>query len=158
MDSESGQLGRYSVLADHGQFYVCDLPAHDLWMTAHATDPTLAPAGWTHEAVHVHRIGIEPHSISVGTARTDVVEMTLQVRKAGPQTQIKDAEHVVEADLELPSGDITIYGPADDPADEQHVSIPPGRYRARVSYIPSGPPPGADEDEFGDHFIYAVEL
>ncbi len=48
-------------------------------------DPDLAPAGWTSEAVHVHRICVEPHSIAVETARDDMVEMRLCFHPAEPQ-------------------------------------------------------------------------
>jgi hypothetical protein len=44
--------------ADHGQFYVQDLDPYDAWIAEHAVDPDLAPAGWTDEAVYVHRIGV----------------------------------------------------------------------------------------------------
>ena len=107
-------------------------------MRSHGTDPDLAPAGWTSEAVYIHWIGVEPHSLAVGTARDDMVEATLHSHRAEPRTEMKNAEHVVEADIDVPNGDVAIYGPGDDPGREQRISIAQGRYRVRVSYLPSG--------------------
>jgi hypothetical protein len=87
------------------------------------------------------------------------VETTLRLHLAEPRAGTEDAEHIVEADIDVPSGDMAIYGPADGPGQEVHISITPGRYRARVSYIPSGPPAaGGNDAEYGDHFIYQVDL
>ena len=159
MPPESAAVHRLTVLADHYQFYVQDVHAHVHWGRSHWADPSLAPGGWTKEAVHVHRIGVEPYSIAVGTARNDVVATTLCFHPAEPQTRVEDAEHVVEADLDLPSGDMVIYGPADDPGRDQHISIARGRYRVRVSYVPTRPPTsGSSDTGYGDYFIYLVDL
>ncbi|GGJ65375.1 sulfotransferase-like domain-containing protein [Streptomyces brasiliensis] len=90
---------KFLIDADHGQFYVQDLEPYDAWMAEHAMDPDLPPAGWTDEAVHVHRIGVEPHSISIGTARDDMVESLITVHATAPMTE-PTAEHIVEADLD----------------------------------------------------------
>jgi hypothetical protein len=69
------------------------------------------------------------------------------------------AEHVVEADLPVPSGRLVISGPADYPSQEKYFSVLPGLYRARVSYVPAGPPAVTwNEHEFGEHYRYVVEL
>ncbi|MGI8328315.1 hypothetical protein ACRYCC_00005 [Actinomadura scrupuli] len=159
MPSEPPCRHDLTVLADHGQFYLQDLQAHGLWMQSHGADPDLAPAGWTHEASQIYRIGVEPHSIAVGTARSDVVKTTLHLHLTAPVTDPQDAEHVVEADLDLPNGDLAIYGPADDPGQEQHLQVTPGRYRTRVSYLPSEPPAAPTTgSELGDHFLYRIDL
>jgi hypothetical protein len=93
---------KFLIDADHGQFYVQDLEPYDAWMAEHATDPDLPPAGWTEEAVHVHRIGVEPHSIAVGTARDDMVESQITVHASAPMTERgrrvrADAEEAREA-------------------------------------------------------------
>ncbi|MFG1641520.1 hypothetical protein ACGFMK_14635 [Amycolatopsis sp. NPDC049252] len=76
-----------------------------------------------------------------------------------PPPLIPEAEHVVEADLPVPSGKIVISGPADYPTQEKFFSVLPGLYRARVSYVPAGPPETEwNEHEFGEHFKYLVEL
>lgn len=61
---------RVVLFADYGQFYVQDINAHDRAMRAGAAmNPDLLAGGWTEDGVQIHRIGLEPHSISVGTAR-----------------------------------------------------------------------------------------
>ncbi|GGS90043.1 hypothetical protein [Streptomyces cinerochromogenes] len=102
--------------ADHGQFYVQDLEPYDAWIAGHKTDPDLPPAGWTQEAVYVHRIGVEPHSISVGTARNDMVESLITVHTSAPTTDLT-AEHIVETHLDAPTGQLTMSSPGTDPAD-----------------------------------------
>jgi hypothetical protein len=155
---ESQGASRFAVLADHYQFYLQDLDAHMQWMRSDGIDPVLTAAGWTREASQFHRVAVEPHSLSVGTARDDTVETTLRIHLNEPHSRAQDAEHIVEADIDLPNGDIAIYGPADDPAHEQHVSIPPGLHRARVSYVPTRPPAEASDVGYGNYFIYQVDL
>ncbi len=113
-------------------------------------------AGWTHEAVLLHRIGVEPHSISVGTARIDCVESLITVHASAPKEE-PTAEHIVETDLDVPSGELTMSSPA--VSDGPTLTVPVGLYRARVSYVPSTPP-AADihEEAPGDHFLYRIDL
>lgn len=134
MASDDPGTLQLTVLADHYQFYLQDLAAHGTWMRSHGGDPGLAPAGWTKEAVYDHRIGVEPFSLAVGTADDGTVEVLLSLAPARPAVGPADAEHIVEADLGLPGGDLAISGPADDPGSEQHVPVAPGSYRVRVSY------------------------
>jgi hypothetical protein len=150
---------RLVVFADYYQFFLQDLEAHGIWMGSHATDPDLPPAGWTEEAVYGHRIGVEPYSLAIGTARRDIVEVSLRVCRSAPAADLGDAEHVVEADLGLPGGDLAICGVADGPGDENHVRVAAGSYRVRVSYRPSGlMPEGSNQSELGAHFLYQVDL
>jgi len=150
---------RAVVFADHGQFYVQDVEAHDQEMrSGGAMDPDRAPAGWTYEAVHLHRIGVEPHSISVGTARSDFVETSLELHAAPPR-ELPQAEHIVEADMQIPTGALSIHGCFEDPGPEQRVNIQAGRYRVRVSYVPSDPPEAdSNPDEPGDFLRYCVDM
>lgn len=76
-----------------------------------------------------------------------------------PPALAPDAEHVVEADLPVPTGRLVISGPSDYPSQEKFFSVLPGLYRARVSYVPAGPPAVTwNEHEFGEHYRYVVEL
>jgi hypothetical protein len=118
-------------------------------------DPELPPAGWSEEAVQVHRIGVEPHSISIGTARDDLVESVLTVHAGAPMAE-QGAEHIVEADLDAPTGKLAIYSPGVDPADGPSLSVPACLLRARISYVPSEPPAG--DTNGGDHFLYVIDL
>lgn len=153
----AGASLRFLIDADHGQFYVQDLEPYDAWMDEHATDPDLPPAGWTREAVHIHRIGVEPHSISVGTARDDLVESLITLHMSVPVVE-PTAEHVVEADLHVLSGVLTVSSPGVDPADGPSLVVPTGLLRARVSYVPSRPPVVDTNGGPGDHFLYRIDL
>lgn len=143
--------------ADHGQFYVQDVEPYDAWIRVHAMDPDLPPAGWTDEAMHIHRVGIEPHSIAVGTARDDMVESLITIHPSAPALE-STAEHIVEVDLDAPTGHLTMSSPGVDPADGPTMAVPAGLLRVRVSYIPSEPPPIDTNGGPGDHFLYQIDL
>ncbi|UOX84930.1 hypothetical protein MUY14_24280 [Amycolatopsis sp. FBCC-B4732] len=118
---------------------------------------TLTGSGWTPEALD-HRIAAEPGGIAIVTARSDVVESSVTLCPSAPSV-VAEAEHVVEADLPVASGKLVISGPADYPWQEKFFSVLPGLYRARVSYVPAGPPSVTwNEHEFGEHYRYVVEL
>ena len=156
---ESPDIHRLIVFADYYQFYLQDLQAYLDWLGSHGTDPDLPPAGWTSEAVDTHRIGVEPNSLSVGTARKDWVEVTLRFHPGEPPAWATEAEHVVEADLDVPNGDLAVYGPTDDPDHGHHISTARGRYRTRISYIPSEPATtGASDARGGEHCLYQADL
>jgi hypothetical protein len=134
------------VHADQRQFSVRDSGAR------------LDGSGWTALAVESHRIGVEPGGLAIATARSDLVESSVASFPSAPALAA-DAEHVVEADLPVPSGKIVISGPADYPSQEKFLGVLPGLYRARVSYVPAGPPPTEWNDhEYGEHYRYVVEL
>jgi hypothetical protein len=120
-------------------------------------DPDLPPAGWTKEAIYVHRIGVEPHSISVGTARDDMVESLITVHSSAPAMHPM-ADHIVEADLDVPTGHLTMSSPGVDPADGPSLTVPAGLLRVRVSYVPSEPPPSEPNGGLGDHLLYQIDL
>ncbi|MFE3263676.1 hypothetical protein [Streptomyces sp. NPDC059215] len=148
---------RFMIDADHGQFYVQDFDPYDAWIAEHAADSDLAPAGWTKEAVYVQRIGVEPHSISVGTARDDVVESVITVHASAPTKNPTD-EHIVETDLHAPTGQLTMSSPGTDGADGPSLTVPAGLLRVRISYVPAGPPTSDTNEGPGDHFLYQVDL
>ncbi|WP_370972763.1 hypothetical protein [Amycolatopsis sp. cg9] len=117
----------------------------------------LTGSGWTPAALD-HRIASEAGGIAIVTARSDIVESSVTLLPSAPSL-LSDAEHVVEADLPVPSGKVVISGPADYPSQEKFFSVLPGLYRARVSYVPAGPPSATwNEHEFGEHYRYVVEL
>lgn len=85
--------------------------------------------------------------------------MLLRIHSAAPAADPGAAEHIVEADLGLPSGDLAISGPADDPGSEQHVHVVPGNYRIRVSYRCFGlSGEDADDHEIGNEVLYQADL
>ncbi|MEU7873509.1 hypothetical protein [Dactylosporangium sp. NPDC049140] len=147
-----------TVFADYGQFYMQDAEAHGVAMRASAaTDPGRVAGGWTQEAVQVHRIGLEPHSISIGAARSDFVETVLKVCETAPAL-VPESEHVVEADLDVLTGAVSVVSCTEPRRAENALRVEPGRYRVRVSYVPAAPPPSAHPDVDGDHFSYLIEM
>ncbi|MET7996299.1 hypothetical protein ABZU76_35960 [Amycolatopsis sp. NPDC005232] len=138
---------RLVVHADQRQFSLRDNTA---WVPG--------DGGWSDEAVNSHRIAVEPSSLAVATARSDLVEVDVALHP-GPPAVLADAEHVVEADLAVAGGNVTLAGPADYPGQERVLELAPGRYRVRVSYVESGPPAVTwNEHEYGEHFRYVVDL
>lgn len=142
-------MGRVLLMvhADQRQFSVRDPSA---WVPG--------DGGWTGEAVTSHRIAVEPFSLAVATARSDLVEAAVSVHAARPAVP-DSAEHVVEADLEVRGATLTVAGPSDYRSQEHHLPVEPGRYRVRVSYVESGPPDAEWNDfEYGAHFRYVIDL
>lgn len=147
----------FTIDADHGQFYVQDLEPRGVWIREHGMDPELPSAGWTYDSVQVHRIGVEPHSISVGTARDDLVESLLTVHASAPMAET-GAEHIVEADLDAPTSHLAIYSPSLDPGDGPRVVVPNGLLRIRVSYMPTNLSAVEPDGAPGDFFLYKLDL
>ncbi|WP_194924902.1 hypothetical protein [Catenulispora pinisilvae] len=148
---------KFLIDADHGQFYVQDLDRYDGWMEDRGFDPEQPAAGWTDEAVTIRRIGLEPYSIAVGTARDDLVEAQITAHASAPALE-SAAVHIVEADLDAPTGRLTVSSPGVDPADGPSIAVPAGLLRARVSYVPSEPPVADTDGGPGDHFLYRIDL
>ena len=149
------QVRRSVVYADHRQFYIQDI---DGQRAAEADDDYDWPEAWSEEAVLVHRIGSDgPSSIAIGTARSDYVETILQVHSDG-EPPLVEADHIVEADLAVPSGVIHVFGCMETPSHDHLVEIPPGRYRIRVSHVPSAPPVPVNDAENGPYFCYQLDL
>ncbi|MDT8914238.1 hypothetical protein [Amycolatopsis sp. PS_44_ISF1] len=138
---------RLVVHADQRQFSVRDTSA---WVPG--------DGGWTAEAVTSHRIAVEPFSLAVATARSDLVEVEVTVHPARPALD-EAAGHVVEADLDSRGGAFTIAGPTDSPGRQHRLPAAPGRHRVRVSYVESGPPDAEWNDfEYGAHLRYVLDL
>ncbi|MBB4966441.1 hypothetical protein [Saccharothrix violaceirubra] len=130
---------RFEVFADFSQFMIADLRPHHAWLDTDEGDDD-EPAGWTEEAVLVHRLGVQPHQLAIATDRPEVaetVEVVLHVGRTPPGDLLPEAGHVVEADLSLPTGVLSVFGPSDDEHAMRLVPLAPGRYRARVSHLPA---------------------
>lgn len=147
---------RFTIDADHGQFYVQDVDPYDAWMEEQETEPSPA-AGWTEDAIFLHRIGVEPHSIAVGTARDDLVEAEITVHASAPALE-SAAVHIVETDLDVPTGRLTMSSPGVDPADGPSLTVPAGLLRARISYVPAEPSSEETSGGPGDFFLYRIDL
>jgi hypothetical protein len=99
-----------------------------------------------------------PFELQIATARWDVVPVQLRVLSEAPTPRLS-ADHVVDVDLQLPSGKLVLYTVAEALAEATDIRVTPGRYRVRVTYQPRDEPaPGADADTPGDHFDYLIDL
>jgi hypothetical protein len=68
-----------------------------------------------------------------------------------------DVGHAVEADIEVPSGRLTIAGPTQQPEEADLLQLDPGRYRLRISYAPTDyRPAGSTDAEPGDYLEYRI--
>lgn len=138
----------FEPYADHLQFVLEDAEAEsgigDTWAEA--------PEAW--------RISPERHVVAVGTARYDYVPVVLKLLNSPPpDSSFEDADHVVEADLDLPSGKLAIHGGTQLPGEVEPLYLEPGRYRLRVSYVQTDyQPSGSNEDLPGDHLEYQITM
>ena len=140
----------FEPYADYYQFMVSDaeanegLPDGDTWPKS--------PEGW--------RIGVEPYGVAVATARYDYVTVLLELIPHPPLNRSFDGvSHVVETDIELPSGTLAITGCTQQPSEVEPIQIGSGRYRLRVSYAPTESRPSrSNEDEPGDYLEYRIEM
>ncbi|MFE6888064.1 hypothetical protein [Streptomyces sp. NPDC057694] len=107
--------------------------------------------------MYVHRVGVEPHSIAVATAPDDMVESVITVHASAPPTD-PTTEHIVETDLDAPTGRLTMSSPGNYAEDGPSLTVPAGLLRVRVSDVPTGRPPADTNGGPGDHFLYPVDL
>lgn len=150
VEAEVGHVLRFEPYANYLMFQVCDpgtdegLPDPDTWNNS--------PDEW--------RIGPERCGIAVATARGDYVPMLLELRAHPPPgDSLDDVDHVVEADVELPSGKLAVTGWLQLPGDVEPVLFRPGRYRLRVSFARTEyRPPGSNEAVPGNHLEYRIQM
>lgn len=106
----------------------------------------------------IKRLRVLPseNDLQITTARIDIVDVRLRTWSGVPETLA--ASHVVEVDLDVPTGELALI--ADDGlAEEFRKSVQPGRHRVRVSYVPTADgPPESDDDEPGDHYLYVIDV
>jgi hypothetical protein len=85
-------------------------------------------------------VGARSGLVDVLMPRQENFAATIEVRLVNEQPAVRDgADHVVEFDLQLPSGRLALEGSGGSGMEE--VELPPGRYRARLT---------------GEHFDTAV--
>ncbi|MEU0572810.1 hypothetical protein ABZ297_46420 [Nonomuraea sp. NPDC005983] len=156
MHSSPAEIQRFFLFADHFQFYLQDAETYGAAIKIGDVDGD----PWAEEASDTLRIGVETFSIAVATARQDWVLIKLRVHQSPPPPEpLAEADHVVEADLDLPTGQLSVYGCAQEPGTEEVIALPPSRYRARISYLSTEVvPPHTNDDEPGDHFEHRVEM
>lgn len=116
-------------------------------------------SGWHDPDVNLRRALVTPFELQIATARYDVVPVHLRVLSGPPRLE-PDAAHIVEADLQIPSGKLVLHTVDDDWDTVPDIPVLPGRYRVRITYLKKIGPPldGADPDAPGDHLDYRIDL
>ena len=111
-----------SLMADYFQFYIQD----------EAVTGDLSES-WDEETT-ARLLATAPGTIGIGTVRNMVVPVVVEMRDQEPDEDFSEWDHVVEAELNVTSGRIVIAGCTDYFPDAVRAELPPGCYRARVSY------------------------
>jgi hypothetical protein len=141
---------RFVPHADHLAFVISD---------AEATEDVFDGDTWD-KANDDWRIAVERHCIVVGTARYDYVPVTLALRDTPPAVgSLYAFDHVVEADMALPSGKMAVTGATELPDEVESVRLPAGRYRVRVAYAQTDLRPARSNlEDAGDHLEYQLTM
>jgi hypothetical protein len=111
-----------SLFADYFQFYIQD----------EAATGDLSQA-WNDEATD-RLLAVAPGTLGIGTARNMDVPVTVEIREDEPEDDSADWDHVVEASLDVESGQIVVAGCTDYFPDATRIEVAPGSYRVRTSY------------------------
>ena len=111
---------QYSVFADYHQFYLWDPQA----------SPE-APTDYTDLDID-RRIKAAPHVVVIQPERNMKVPVTLEVLSEPPYSDLAAWDHVAEASLELPSGELEIHECTGGSLDR--IPIAPGTYRVRAYF------------------------
>ena len=111
---------QYVIVADYHQFYLWD----------HGRNPQ-APTDYQAEDV-AHRIKTAPFVLVVQPARDMDVPVELDVIDSPPEDQFDDWDHVAEASLDLPSGQLEIHECTGGSVDI--LQVMPGTYRVRAYF------------------------
>lgn len=62
------------------------------------------------------------------------VPVVVEIHDQEPAADLSDWDHVVEAEINVPSGRLVVAGCTDYFPEASRVEVYPGSYRARVSY------------------------
>ena len=112
----------YELFADYFQFYLQDEQAE----ANHAE-------AWTDEAVE-NLLGTAPGIVCVGTVRNMDVPVTIEVCDTEPVLDLAPWDHVMECDIDIPSGRLVVAGCTESFPDAARITLEPGCYRARILY------------------------
>lgn len=115
-------------------------------------DTMALPDIWD-DAIVAQRVSPGPGSLVISTARNMPVPLRVVLHAKRPALDPAGFDHLVEASLEVPSGQLVIAGLMEEPADDH--AVPPGRLGALVGFQGLGTlsPDGLDGDD-----RYAVHL
>jgi hypothetical protein len=121
-ESEAKPLASYTLnlFADYYQLHLQD--------EEEAGDQ---PDDWGDQLVK-KMIAVAPGIIGIGTARNMTVPVHVDLLDRHPDDDFDSWDHVTEASLDVPSGQMVIAGCYDYFPDATRVSVTPGSYRVRI--------------------------
>jgi hypothetical protein len=105
------------------------------------------------DAIVAQRVSRGPGSLVISTARNMTVPLRVLLHASRPALDPAGFDHLVEASLEVPSGQLVIAGLTEEPADDH--AVPPGRLGALVGFQGLGT---LSPDGLDGHDRYAVHL
>jgi hypothetical protein len=111
---------QFDLFADYFQFYLQD------------DDTTFGDLSdsWDDDAT-TRLLAVAPGTVGIGTVRYSVVGVTLVVSEDEPKLYPETYDNVVEADLEITTGQIVVAGCTDYFSDARRIQLRPGTYRVR---------------------------
>ena len=116
------QSYKLQVFADYHQFYLLDEQTN-----------FVPPDDWEEQLV-TRLLAVAPGIIGVGTVRNMSVPISIVVVEKRPENDGSAWNHIVEASLEVGSGEIVIMGSSDTQEEARHLQLDAGAYRVRVHY------------------------
>jgi hypothetical protein len=132
---------RYSIFADYHQFY--------LWDARVAPD---APTDYSDDDI-AKRIKAAPNIVVIQPERNMQVPVELEVLTEAPPLSFDKWDHIAEASLDLPSGELEVHECTGGSIDR--IAVAAGSYRVRAHFggLDSLSPNGL---EGGDHYAIAM--
>lgn len=88
---------------------------------------------WTEQAVS-DRVAVADGIVGLGCERDQDVRVTLEVLTAAPAADAERFDHVSEASLSVPSGELAVLGCTDYLPDAARLRVPLGDLRVRASH------------------------
>jgi hypothetical protein len=110
----------YRIFADYHQFYLWD----------HGVSPSSA-LDYTDDDI-ARRIKAAPHIVVIQPERNMEVPVEIEIAESAPALDLQSWDHVAEASLDLPSGQLEIHECTGGSVDI--LAVPPGTYRVRADY------------------------
>ena|SRR5687768_15475919 len=137
----------FKLFADYFQFYLQD----------ESVSGDLSKS-WTREAVG-RLLALAPGTIGVGTVRNMFVPVTVEIVGRAPVIDLSQWDHIVERDLDVPSGRLVIAGCTDYFPHAARVAVEPGLYRVRIGYghLDDLSEDGLDGTDHYDVFLWKSE-
>ncbi|HLV99420.1 MAG TPA: hypothetical protein VKT82_12170 [Ktedonobacterales bacterium] len=117
----------FHLFADYHQIYLEDSQAHNL-----IDDPNAWAAQLLNEDALARHLGIASGVLCLLTARPMTVPVEVEVLRQAPPGDLAGWDHVAEASLAVPSGEVVLHGATDYLPDAPHLAVEPGTYRVRA--------------------------